>query len=105
MLYERILKAFYFFQNNIFEWQIYKFHCFPFCFSSFVIQVKTFTFACNLFLMRSTALFVCLLLPFLLAAQKRTATPNPLQRNGGPTTINDSLRTSQFGEGSTSNIT
>ncbi|SRR5690554_33023 len=55
--------------------------------------------------MRNTALFVCLLFPFLLLAQKRTANPNSLQRNGGPTIINDSLRTSQFGEGSTSNIT
>src|SRR5690606_42029343 len=55
--------------------------------------------------MRNIAIFVFLLFPVLLFAQKRTTNPTSLQRSGDNTILNDSLRTSQFGEGSTSNTT
>src|SRR5690606_23903558 len=55
--------------------------------------------------MRNIAIFVFLLFPVLLFAQKRTTNPTSLQRSGETSTLNDSLRTSQFGEGSTSNTT
>jgi hypothetical protein len=55
--------------------------------------------------MRNITIFVFLLFPVLLFAQKRTTNPTSLQRSGETSIINDSLRTSQFGEGSTSNTT
>lgn len=55
--------------------------------------------------MRNIAIIVFLLFPVFLFAQKRTANPASLQRSGESTIINDSLRTSQFSESSTSNTT
>src|SRR5690606_14580741 len=70
------------------------------------LNQKILTFAVQLKMMRKVLLFLLLFIPIVAFSQRqRPVLDRGVDMNTQQGTLNDSLNRSQFGEGSTSNIT